>query len=83
MEHCAAQSDGEPLTARETSYLDNIFYQDRIGRMYNPIFAVVIVLVVAAAVLGAFATKLKSRDGLFSKPWRLEAKRQLLTERRQ
>jgi hypothetical protein len=51
--------------------------------MYNPIFAVVIVLVVAAAVLGAFATKLKSRDGLFSKPWRLEAKRQLLTERRQ
>jgi very-short-patch-repair endonuclease len=49
--------------------------------MHNPIFALLIVLVVAAAVLGAFANKLKSRDGLFAKPWPLEAKRQLLTER--
>ena len=49
--------------------------------MHNPILALLIVLIVAAAVLGAFAGKLKPRDGLFSKPWPLEAKRQLLTER--
>jgi len=36
---------------------------------------------VVAAVFGAFANKLKSRDGLFAKSWPLEAKRQLLSER--
>jgi very-short-patch-repair endonuclease len=49
--------------------------------MHSPIFTLLIVLVVAAAVLGAVAAKLKPRDGLFSKPWPLEAKRELLTER--
>ena len=49
--------------------------------MHNPIFALLMVLVVAAAALGAFASKLKPRDSLFAKPWPLEAKRQLLTER--
>jgi very-short-patch-repair endonuclease len=49
--------------------------------MHSTIFTLLIVLAVAAAILGAFATKLKPRDGLFSKPWPLEAKRQLLTER--
>jgi hypothetical protein len=49
--------------------------------MHNPIFALLIVIVVAAAVLGVLAAKLKPRDGLFAKPWPLEAKRQLLTER--
>ena len=49
--------------------------------MHNPIFALLIVLVVAAAVFGAFANKIKSRDGVFANPWPLEAKRQLLTER--
>ena len=49
--------------------------------MHNPIFALLIVLVIAAAVLGAFANKLKTRDSLFAEPWPLEAKRQLLTER--
>ncbi|MDP9090212.1 MAG: DUF2726 domain-containing protein [Pseudomonadota bacterium] len=48
--------------------------------MHNPVFAVLIALVVAAAVLGAFAAKLKPRDGLFAKPWPLEAKSHLLTE---
>ena len=47
--------------------------------MHNSIFALLIVLVVAAAVLGAFAAKLKPRAGLFSKLWPLEAKRHLLT----
>jgi hypothetical protein len=49
--------------------------------MHNPIFTLLIVLVVAAAVLGAVTAKLKPHDGLFSKPGPLEAKRQLLTER--
>ena len=49
--------------------------------MHNAIFGLLIVLVVAAAVLGALANKLKARDGLFAKSWPLEAKRQLLTER--
>jgi very-short-patch-repair endonuclease len=49
--------------------------------MHSPIFALLIVLIVVAAVLGAFATKFKARAGLFAKPWPLEAKRQLLTER--
>jgi hypothetical protein len=49
--------------------------------MHNPIFTLLIVLVVVAAVFGAFANKLKSRDALFAKPWPLEVKSQLLTER--
>jgi very-short-patch-repair endonuclease len=49
--------------------------------MHSPIFALLILLVVAAAVLGACAKKFKPRGGLFAKPWPLEAKRQLLTER--
>jgi len=49
--------------------------------MHDPIFALLIVLVLVAAVFGAFADKLKSRDGLFAKSWPLEAKRQLLSER--
>ena len=49
--------------------------------MHNPVFALLLVLVLAAAVLGVLAVKLKPRDGLFSKPWPLEAKPQLLTER--
>jgi hypothetical protein len=36
---------------------------------------------VAAAVIGAFANKRKTRAGLCAKPWPLVAKRQLLTER--
>jgi very-short-patch-repair endonuclease len=49
--------------------------------MKLPPIALLVALVFILAVLGAFATKLKSRDGLFAKPWPLEAKRQLLTER--
>ena len=49
--------------------------------MHNPILALLIVLVAATAVLGAFAIKFKARDGLFAKPWPLKAKRQLLSER--
>lgn len=49
--------------------------------MHNPIFALLIVLIAVAAVLGTVAVKRKPRDGLFAKPWPLEAKRQLLTER--
>jgi len=49
--------------------------------MHNPIFALLIVLVVAAAVLGVLAAKFKPRDASLAKPWPLEAKRQLLTER--
>jgi very-short-patch-repair endonuclease len=40
-----------------------------------------VALVFIFAVLGVLAAKRKPRDGLFSKPWPLEAKRQLLTER--
>jgi very-short-patch-repair endonuclease len=49
--------------------------------MHNPTFALLILVLAAAAILGAFANKLKPRDGLFAKPWPLEAKRQLMTER--
>ncbi|HEY0747086.1 MAG TPA: hypothetical protein VGD63_10325 [Steroidobacteraceae bacterium] len=49
--------------------------------MHSPLFVLLIVLVVVAAILGAFAKKLKSGDSLFANPWPLEAKRQLLTER--
>jgi very-short-patch-repair endonuclease len=49
--------------------------------MKTPSVALLIALVFILAVLAAVAARLKPRDGLFSKPWPLEAKRQLLTER--
>jgi very-short-patch-repair endonuclease len=49
--------------------------------MKLPPIALLIALVFILAVLGVLAAKLKRRDGLFAKPWPLEAKRQLLTER--
>ena len=49
--------------------------------MKLPPVALLAALVFVLVVLGAFAAKLKPRDGLFSKPWPLEAKRHLLTER--
>lgn len=49
--------------------------------MHTPIFALLVGLVLVAAVLSAVAAKLKPRDGALDKPWPLEVKRQLLTER--
>jgi very-short-patch-repair endonuclease len=49
--------------------------------MHQPLFALLIALALIAAFSGVLAGKLKSRDSLFAKPWPLEAKRQLLTER--
>ena len=49
--------------------------------MKIPSIALLIALVFILAVLAAVAAKLKPRDGLFAKPWPLEAKPQLLTER--
>jgi len=49
--------------------------------MKTPSIALLIGLVFVAAVFGMLAAKLKPRDGSLSKPWPLEAKRQLLTER--
>jgi very-short-patch-repair endonuclease len=49
--------------------------------MKTPSIAFLIGLVFIFAVLAVLAAKLKPRDGLFSKPWPLEAKRQLLSER--
>jgi very-short-patch-repair endonuclease len=49
--------------------------------MKTPSIALLIGLVFILAVLGAVAAKLKRRGNLFAKPWPLEAKRQLLTER--
>jgi very-short-patch-repair endonuclease len=49
--------------------------------MKIPSIALLIGLVFILTVLALVAAKLKPRDGLFSKPWPLEAKRQLLTER--
>jgi ABC-type glycerol-3-phosphate transport system permease component len=49
--------------------------------MKTPSIALLIALVFILAVLAAVAAKLKPRDSLFAKPWPLEAKRQLLTER--
>jgi very-short-patch-repair endonuclease len=49
--------------------------------MKLPPIALLIALVFILAVLGALAAKLKRRDGPFAKPWPLEAKRQVLTER--
>ena len=49
--------------------------------MHTPGLTLLIALVVIAAVLGVLAAKFKPRDGSLAKPWPLEAKRQLLTER--
>ncbi len=49
--------------------------------MKTPSIALLIGLVFILTVLAVLAAKLKPRDGLFAKPWPLEAKRQLLTER--
>jgi very-short-patch-repair endonuclease len=49
--------------------------------MHPPIFALLITLVLVAAALSVLAAKFKPRDGALAKPWPLEAKRQLLTER--
>jgi very-short-patch-repair endonuclease len=49
--------------------------------MKVPPIALLVGLVFILAVFGLLGAKLKRRDGLFSKPWPLEAKRQLLTER--
>jgi len=48
--------------------------------MPTPSFALLIAFVLILAFLAVLAAKLKPRDGLFSKPWPIEAKRQLLTE---
>jgi len=49
--------------------------------MHIPISALLIALVLVVAVLSVVAAKLKPRDGALDKPWPLEAKRQLLSER--
>jgi very-short-patch-repair endonuclease len=49
--------------------------------MKAPSIALLIAAVLILAFLGVLAAKLKPRGGLFAKPWPLEAKRQLLTER--
>jgi hypothetical protein len=49
--------------------------------MKTPSIALLIGLVFILTVLALVAAKLKPRDGLFTRPWPLEAKRQLLTER--
>jgi hypothetical protein len=49
--------------------------------MKTPSIALLIGLVFILTVLALVAAKLKPRDGLFARPWPLEAKRQLLTER--
>ena len=49
--------------------------------MHTPIFALLIGLVLVAAALSVLAAKFKPRDVALDKPWPLEAKRQLLTER--
>jgi very-short-patch-repair endonuclease len=49
--------------------------------MHTPIFPLLIALVLAATLLSVLAAKLKPRDGSLDKPWPLEARRQLLTER--
>ena len=49
--------------------------------MHTPIFGLLVALVLVAAALSVLAAKFKPRDGSLAKPWPLEAKRQLLTER--
>jgi very-short-patch-repair endonuclease len=60
---------------------ENIFHRYRMERMHIPIFALLVALVLVVAVLSVVAAKLKPRDGALDKPWPLEAKRQLLSER--
>jgi hypothetical protein len=49
--------------------------------MHIPISAFLIALVLVVAVLRLVAAKLKPRDGALDKPWPLEPKRQVLSER--
>ena len=49
--------------------------------MKTPSIALLIGLVLILAFLALVAAKLKRRDNLFAKPWPIEAKRQLLSER--
>jgi very-short-patch-repair endonuclease len=49
--------------------------------MHTPIFVLLIGLVLIVAALSVLAAKFKPRDASLAKPWPLEAKRQLLTER--
>ena len=49
--------------------------------MHIPGFTLLVLLVVALAVLSVLAAQFKPRDAALSKPWPLEAKRQLLSER--
>jgi very-short-patch-repair endonuclease len=67
-------------TALVNRYRESIFYQYRMERMHIPIFVLLVALLVVA-VLSVVAAKLKPRDRALDKPWPLEAKRQLLSER--
>jgi hypothetical protein len=49
--------------------------------MHAPGFILLVALVLAAAVLSVLVAKLKPRDDSLARPWPLEAKRQLLTDR--
>jgi very-short-patch-repair endonuclease len=49
--------------------------------MKVPPVALLTALILVLVFLGVLAAKLKPRDNLFAKPWPLEAKRQLLSER--
>lgn len=49
--------------------------------MHSSVTFAAMVLIVAAAVLVMLAPRKKWREDLFAKPWPLEAKRQLLSER--
>ena len=49
--------------------------------MHASTIALLIALIVIAAGLSVIGAKFKPRDGSLAKPWPLEAKRQLLTER--
>lgn len=49
--------------------------------MKLPEMIAILTVVVSCAALGLVAASRKSRDGLLNRPWPLDAKRQLLTER--
>jgi very-short-patch-repair endonuclease len=49
--------------------------------MHTPLIAILVALVVIAAAFSVVGARFKSRDGALTKPWPLEAKRQVLTER--
>jgi hypothetical protein len=49
--------------------------------MHTPVIALFVAIVLVAAALSVLAAKFKPRDGSLTKPWPLEAKRQLLSER--